>query len=254
MKPVALVTGGGRGIGLGISKALLGEGFDLAICGVRSEADVASLPELRAEGEVLYVQADVSEPAQRHQLTKAVLAEWGRVDILVNNAGVAPAERLDLTEATEASYDRVMGINLKGPHFLTQAVAKAMVGQSPGPHGFRGMIVFVSSISATIPSTSRAEYCISKAGLSMSARLWSVRLADDQIAVFELRPGIIATDMTSAVREKYDAMIAGGLMLQQRWGSPDDVGKAVAMLARGDMPYSTGQILNIDGGLTRTVL
>lgn len=254
MKPVALVTGGGRGIGLGVSKALLGEGFDLAICGVRSEADVASLPELRAEGEVLYVQADVSEPAQRRQLTKAVLAEWGRVDILVNNAGVAPAERLDLTETTEASYDRVMGINLKGPHFLTQALAKAMVGQSPGANGFRGMIVFVSSISATIPSTSRGEYCISKAGLSMSARLWSVRLADDQIAVFELRPGIIATDMTSAVREKYDAMIADGLMLQRRWGLPDDVGKAVAMLARGDMPYSTGQILNIDGGLTRTVL
>jgi len=254
MKRVALVTGGGRGIGLGVSRALLAEGFELTFCGVRAKDAVESLDALSAAGTVHYVQADVSSHDDRERLVEDVVKSCGRIDLLVNNAGVAPKERLDLLEATEESYGRVMDINLKGPYFLTQLVARQMVAQEPGDDGFRGMIVFVSSISATVPSINRGEYCISKAGIGMAAKLWSVRLADDQIPVYEVRPGITMTDMTSGVKAKYDAMIAERLLLQKRWGLPEDVGKAVAMLARGDMAYSTGQVLTIDGGLTKTVL
>ncbi len=254
MKRVALVTGGGRGIGLGISRALLAEGFELAFCGVRPEPEVASLTELRTSGTVHYFQADIGRKDDRLGLVDGVVSKYGRIDLLVNNAGVAPTERLDLLDATEESYDRVMNINLKGSHFLTQLAAKAMVAQTRGANDLRGMIVFVSSISATVPSTNRGEYCISKAGMSMAARLWSVRLADEAIVVYEVRPGVTMTDMTSRVKEKYDALISDGLLLQRRWGLPEDVGKAVAMLARGDLAYSTGQVLSIDGGLTRTVL
>jgi 3-oxoacyl-[acyl-carrier protein] reductase len=258
MSRVALVTGGGRGIGLGVSRALLGEGFSLAFCGMREASQVASLDELEKLGEVHYVQADVSSTADRERLVESVVKKYGRIDLLINNAGVAPTERLDLLEASEDSYDRVMNINLKGPYFLTQAVARVMVEQaSDGAvdvEEVRGTIVFVSSISATVPSVNRGEYCLSKAGLSMATKLWSTRLADDGILVYELRPGITETDMTSGVKEKYDALIADGLLLQKRWGTPVDIGKAVASIARGDLSYSTGQVITIDGGLTRTVL
>ena len=250
----AVVTGGGRGIGLGVSISLLEEGFSLTICGVREEGDVATLGDLRTKGRVQYVRADVSDPSDRSRLVEAVVDEYGRIDLLINNAGVAPLERFDLLETTEESYDRVMGINLKGPYFLTQAVANVMVKQPPGEIDNRGMIIFVSSISSTVPSINRGEYCLSKAGLGMATKLWATRLATEEIPVYEVRPGIILTDMTSVVKEKYDALIDEGLLLQRRWGNAGDVGRAVAMLARGDLSYSTGQVIDVDGSLTKTVL
>ena len=277
MTRVALVTGGGRGIGLGVSRVLLADGFSLAFCGMREEGRVASLPELTALGEVFYVQADVSKASDRKRLVETVVDRFGRIDILVNNAGVAPSERLDLLETTVESYDRVMNINLKGPYFLTQEVARVMVSQAPARFrgvsvatdadgdtagggiwsdrsSARGIIVFISSISATVPSVQRGEYCLSKAGLVMATKLWSTRLADDGVLVYEIRPGIIETDMTSAVKRKYDDLIDEGLLLQRRWGEPDDVGKAIVSIARGNLSYSTGQVIYVDGGLTRRVL
>lgn len=250
MNKVALITGGTRGIGYGIARALVQEGFDLALCGRREEADVQeALDVLRQEGaDVLYVSADVGLGADRAALLEAVRARFGRLDVLVNNAGVAPAERKDILECTEESFDRVLGINLRGPYFLTQAVANWMLEQ----HGndFRGCIVFVTSISATVASPNRGEYCISKAGLSMATQLWAVRLADYGIPVYEVRPGIIRTDMTRGVEARYDRLIADGLIPQGRWGLPEDVGRAVAVLARGDLAYSTGQVIMVDGGMT----
>ena len=251
---VAIVTGGGRGIGLGISRALIAEGFFLAICGVRAESEVASLGDLKSMGKVHYVRADVSDPDDRRRLVESIVDEYGRIDLLVNNAGVAPIERFDLLGTTEESYDRVMGINLKGPYFLTQAVANVMVKQPSADSANPGMIIFVSSVSSTVPSINRGEYCLSKAGLSMATKLWATRLASEGIPVYEVRPGIILTDMTSVVKEKYDALIDEGLLLQRRWGQPEDVGKAVAMLARGELAYSTGQVIDVDGSLTKTVL
>lgn len=248
-RPVALVTGGGRGIGLGISQALHAEGFDLAICGVKEEDRVSSLPELRAgEGEVLYVQADIGVRSERERVVESVRSRFGRLGLLVNNAGVAPLERRDILDATEESYDRVMGINLKGSYFLTQGVARWMIEQG------KGCIIFITSVSSTLVSTSRGEYCLSKAGLSMASKLWATRLAQHGIPVYEIRPGLIKTDMTEAVRDKYDKLIGQGLLRQARWGEPGDVGKAVAMLVRGELPYSTGQVLMVDGGLTLPTL
>jgi 3-oxoacyl-[acyl-carrier protein] reductase len=249
---VALVTGGASGIGLGISAALAADGFDLAVCGRREEDSVAgSLEHLRsAGGEVFYVSADVGSLDDHRRLVDAIEARFGRLDVLVNNAGVAPATRMDVLETTPESYDRVMGINLRGPFFLTQAVANWMVRQAGEDAAYRGAIINITSISSTVASPNRGEYCISKAGLSMMSSLWAVRLAGHGIPVFEVRPGIIRSDMTSAVQAKYDQLIEDGLMLQARWGEPEDVGKAVAMLARGDLPYSTGQVVMVDGGLT----
>ena len=252
---VALVTGGGRGIGLGISKALIAEGFNLAFCGVRPEDEVAALPALRQSGaDIEYIRADISNQADRTRLIETVQQRFGAINMLVNNAGVAPKERNDLLMATETSYDWVMDVNLRGPYFLTQAVARIMVEEAKKDTEFRGAIVFITSISSTIPSVNRGEYCLSKAALSMAAALWATRLAEYDIPVYEIRPGIIKTDMTAAVKEKYDGLIADGLLLQKRWGTPEDVGKVVAMLARGDMAYSTGQVIMVDGGITRTVL
>jgi 3-oxoacyl-[acyl-carrier protein] reductase len=250
-KPVALITGGARGIGLGCAEALAREGWDLFLCGVRPEAAAgAALSDLRSHGaEVLYVQADVGDDATPGRLVEAVSSRFGRLDLLVNNAGVAPAERKDLLEASPGSFDRVLRVNLRGPHFLTQAVARYMVRQGPRP-GAPRCIVFISSVSATVASVNRGEYCISKAGLGMASLLWATRLATEGIAVFEVRPGIIRTDMTAAVAERYDRLIEEGLTLEKRWGTPQDVGRAVAMLARGDLPYSTGQVIVVDGGLT----
>jgi NAD(P)-dependent dehydrogenase (short-subunit alcohol dehydrogenase family) len=248
---VALVTGGARGIGLGISKQLAQAGYDLALCGTRPAAEVSTLEELRREEvRVEYLQADIGSDSAREGLLPAVEKLFGTPNLLVNNAGVAPAERRDLLEATPESYDRVMGINLRGPYFLTQAVARAMVARRSADPSFRCAIVFITSVSSTAASTNRGEYCLSKAALSMAAKLWSVRLAEFGIPVYEVRPGIIASDMTSAVKEKYDAMIAGGLLLDRRWGTGEDVGKAVRMLANGDLSYSTGQVIMVDGGMT----
>ena len=251
-KRVALVTGGTRGIGLGCAQALAAEGWDLALCGVREqEAVQPALDELAAAGaEVAYVRADIAEDDAAERLLSAVRERFGRLDLLVNNAGVAPRERKDLLEATRESFDRLLRINLRGPYFLTQAAAGYLLEQKAADPGFRGCIVFITSVSATTASVNRGEYCISKAGLAMASLLYATRLAGEGIPVYEVRPGIIRTDMTAAVAAKYDQLIEGGLTLQRRWGTPEDVGRAVAMLARGDLPYSTGQVLMVDGGMS----
>lgn len=251
MRRVALVTGGARGIGFGISEALAREGFDLVVCGQR-EAEAVREPLTALEGlgvQAHYIQADVSDAAARSRLLTGTRERFGRLDVLVNNAGVAPRVRSDILETTEESFDWVLGVNLRGPFFLTQAAANWMVEQRRNDAAFAGSIIFVTSISSTVASTNRVEYCISKAGLSMAAQTWAVRLGELGIPVFEVRPGVIQTDMTSGVQEKYDRLIEDGLMLQPRWGHPSDVGKAVAMLARGDLSYSTGQVIMVDGGM-----
>ncbi|MEJ2208847.1 MAG: 3-ketoacyl-ACP reductase [Anaerolineae bacterium] len=252
VKKIVLVTGGGRGIGLGISRCLASEGCDLAICGTRPEEQVRkAMGELRARGaDVLYCQADVADRQARDRLLSEIRARFGRLHVLVNNAGVAPRVRADILEATEESYERVMRINLQGPYFLTQAVARWMIEQKGEGANFEGCIVNISSISATVASPSRGEYCISKAGVSMATRLWAVRLGEYGIPVYEVRPGVIETDMTRAVQARYDQLIDEGLLVESRWGLPEDVGRAVATLVRGDLPYATGQVLLVDGGLT----
>lgn len=251
-RKVALVTGGTRGIGLGIARSLAQEGCDLAVCGVRAEDAVApALRELEGLGAgVLYCRTDISRREARQELVAAARARFGRLDALVNNAGMAPRVRADILEASEESLEEVMRVNLQGPYFLTQAVARWMVEQKRARPGFAGCIVNISSISATVASPTRGEYCLSKAALSMATQLWAVRLAEFGIPVYEVRPGIIATDMTAAVQAKYDRLIGEGLLLQPRWGQPEDVGRAVAMLVRGDLAYSSGQVIMVDGGLT----
>ena len=249
----ALVTGGSRGIGFGIAFCLAKEGWNLVINGMRAEEDVQEpLEELRGHGvQVAYARGDIGS-AEGREAILAVARETadGALNLLVNNAGVAPKERNDLLEMSGESYDYVMGTNLRGPLFLTQAVANEMVAARKQEDSFEGTIVNVSSISATVASVSRGEYCIAKAGLSMVTELFAARLGEEGIPVYEVRPGITRTDMTAGVTEKYDKLIADGLCVQARWGTPDDVGKAVAALARGDFPYSTGQVIMIDGGLT----
>lgn len=251
LRKVALVTGGSRGIGLGISACLAQEGYDLAICGVRAEVAVTdALARLAQTGRnVLYVQSDVSSGPDRAGLLHEVMTRYGKLNVLVNNAGVAPEVRADMLVASEESYDRVMNVNLRGPYFLTQAVANWMIVQKEAP-GFEACIVNVSSISAVVASPTRGDYCLSKAGVSMATKLWAVRLGEYGIPVYEVCPGVTMTDMTSAVKEQYDGLIAEGLTIQDRWGYPEDVGKAVAMLVRGDLPYSSGQSIMVDGGLT----
>lgn len=251
-RPVALVTGGARGIGLGISTCLAREGYDLAVCGTRVESAVVDvIRTLQAHGtEACYIQADIAGDTDRRRLIDTVRDRFGRLNVLVNNAGVAPHKRLGMLEATEQSYDRVMSINLKGPYFLTQLAARWLVEQKNANSSFAGTIVTITSISSTVASPSRGEYCVSKAGLSMMTRLWALELASRGIPVYEVRPGITRTDMTAGVKEKYDRLIDEGLVPQNRWGEPDDVGRAVAMLARGELPYSTGQVIMVDGGLT----
>jgi len=252
MHRVALVTGGTRGIGLGIARALAQEGWHLALNGVREAQGVEPvLEELRAHGvEVAYFRADIRTREERDGLVSAVRAHFGRLHALVNNAGIAPPVRADILEASEESFDTVLGVNLRAPYFLTQAVARWMIEQKQASADYERCIVFVTSISATVASVNRGDYCISKAGLAMAAQLWAVRLAEFGIPVYEVRPGIIRTDMTAPVQERYDRLIEQGLTLQRRWGTPADVGKAVASLLRGDMPYSTGAVLMVDGGLT----
>jgi 3-oxoacyl-[acyl-carrier protein] reductase len=250
-KRVAAVTGGGRGIGLGISTCLVKEGFDLAICGQKEEKDVESLDGLRKLGaKVLYVRADVAEASHREAFLEAIKLTFGRLDVLVNNAGIAPKVRADILEAGEESFDELIKVNLRGPYFLTQKAAQWMIAQRKEDPSRAQSIVNITSISATVASVNRGDYCLAKAALGMSNQLWSVRLAEFGIPVYEVRPGVIKTDMTAGVTGKYDKLIADGLVPQNRWGLPEDVGKAVAMLARGDLPYSTGQVIMVDGGLT----
>ncbi len=252
MRRVALVTGGTRGIGLGIARALARDGFDLVVCGLREEAQVApALAELRAEGAAAhYVRADVGERGDRLRLVSEIRERMGRLHVLVNNAGVGPRVRADLLEAEEESFERLLRVNLQGPYFLTQSVARWMLEQRQADEGWSGAVVFVTSCSATMVSTNRGEYCVSKAGLAMASQLWAARLAEAGIPVYEVRPGIVRTDMTAGVAEKYDRLIAQGVVPQRRWGVPDDVGRVVAALARGDAPYSTGAVVAVDGGLT----
>jgi len=251
-KRVAVVTGGTRGIGLGVALALAKDGFNLCVCGLRApEAAEDSLAKLRAAGaEVLYVRADIGSKPDRAALIEAVKAHYGRLDVLVNNAGVAPEVRADILEASEESFERLMRINLQGPYFLTQAAAVWMAEQKKANAAFEGAVINVTSISAEVASVNRGDYCVSKAGLGMATKLFAARLGEYGIPVFEIRPGVIATDMTSGVTAKYDALIANGLTVEPRWGTPEDIGRAAAALARGDMPYATGTVIHVDGGLT----
>lgn len=251
MKKIALVTGGSRGIGLGIARSLAGAGFDLAINGVRDEKDVAlPLEELRQLGaNVIYCRGDVGDAGARRAIMDSVKAHFGRLNVLVNNAGVAPKERKDILEATEESFDYVLRTNLTGPYFLSQAAANWMIAQQSANADFEAAIINISSISATVVSTNRGEYCVGKAGMSMATQLFAVRLGEYRIPVYEVRPGIVATDMTAKVTEKYDKLIADGLCVLPRWGMPDDVGKTVAALATGNFPYTTGQVVMVDGGM-----
>jgi 3-oxoacyl-[acyl-carrier protein] reductase len=252
MKKVALVTGGSRGIGFGIAAELAANGFDLAINGTRSAEDVEdAIKKLKDLGsDVIYCQGNISSSTDRDGIIENVKAHYGNLHVLVNNAGVAPKQRKDVLEATEESFDDVISINLKGTYFLTQKVANWMIEQKKNDNKFSGCIINISSMSATVASVNRGEYCVSKAGLSMATQLFAVRLGEFNIPVFEVRPGVIHSDMTSGVKEKYDRLIAEGLCVQQRWGEPQDVGKAVASLAKGDFMYSTGQVIMVDGGLT----
>lgn len=252
LKRVALVTGGSRGIGLGIAQELVKEGFNVAINGVRDESAVAEvLKDLTASGaQAIYCRGDLASPPDRKAILEKVRHTFGRLNVLVNNAGIAPRERRDILEATEESFDEVIATNLKGNYFLTQQAANWMIAQKKADPDFQASIINVSSISATVASVNRGEYCISKAGISMATQLFAVRLGEFDIPVYEVRPGVISTDMTSGVKGKYDKMIEEGLCVTRRWGYPEDVGKAVRALASGTFPYSTGQVIMVDGGLT----
>lgn len=234
MRPVALVTGASRGIGRAIAIELSPTHQVLAT--YRGRKDAAE--SLRAETGCDIFPCDLASADDR----RALLDHCGRIDLLVNNAGMAPRERRDLLDTTEESFDELINVNLKGPHFLTQQVARAMIGQGSG------RIVFITSISAYTASVNRGEYCISKAGLSMSVALWAARLASNNIGVFEIRPGIIRTDMISAVEDVYEKRIADGLLPQRRVGEGSDVARVVRTIAEGSLDYSTGQVINVDGG------
>ncbi len=252
MMKAALVTGGTRGIGQGIARCLAREGFDLALNGIREEAAAAdALEELRhLGGRVIYCRGDVSRAADCRAVVEKVRGCYGRLHVLVNNAGVAPRERVDVLDTTEESFGRVIAVNLKGAFFLSQMAARWMLEQKEADPGFSGCIINIGSVSAVTASVNRAEYCVAKAGLGMVTKLFAARLGASGIPVYEIRPGIIKTDMTAGAAGKYDQLIAGGLCVQPRWGMPEDVGRAAAALARGDFPYSTGQVIRVDGGLT----
>lgn len=244
---IALVTGGTRGIGLGIARALAAEGWSLLLTGLRPLDEVRTVvDELGAD----YIAADMADASARGRLVETIRSRYGAVDALVNNAGRAPRRRLDLIEATEESFEEVLRTNLQGPYFLTQALARAMLERRAQDAAFAPSIVFITSVSAEMASPNRGEYCVSKAGLAMAVQLFAARLAPHGIPVFEVRPGIIATDMTAGVKEMYDRRIADGLVPEARWGQPEDVGRVVAALLRGDLPYATGSVIRVDGGLS----
>jgi len=256
-RPAAIVTGASRGIGKGIAKELASLGYDLVVNHFDFTADgkpdeskaVQTQKEIKALGAACEIlRGDISSAADRQSLVDLARSKFGRCDMLGNNAGVAPSKRMDILEATEQSFDRVLGINLKGPYFLTQLVANWMIEQKKANPQRAFRIVNTSSISAYTSSPARGEYCVSKAGVSMMTTLYADRLAEYGIGVFEIRPGIIATDMTSVVKDKYDKMIAEGLTPIKRWGQPEDIARAVGAIAEGRLDFSTGQVINVDGG------
>jgi NAD(P)-dependent dehydrogenase (short-subunit alcohol dehydrogenase family) len=259
MNPTALITGASRGIGRGIALTLAKAAtHDLVInyAGNESAANECRALCLEAGGGRIRVeicQGDISLAADRVRILEFVASTFGRLDLLVNNAGVAPNVRADLLEAGEESFDRLISINLKGPYFLTQAAARWMLETDPHPD-FPRAVVNVTSISAYTASVNRGDYCIAKAGLAMMTKLFAVRLAGSHIGVFEIRPGVIETDMTGPVKEKYDKLFAEGLTPINRWGRPDDIGRAVTAIASGAFPYSTGEVINVDGGFHLRVL
>lgn len=251
MSQVALVTGGSRGIGLGIAKALAAKGYDIAINGIRKESELTeTLNDLRFFGtEIQYYPCDIADIKAHKVMIDKIHDELGPINILVNNAGVAPKVRADILEATEESYDFVMNANVKGAYFLSQVVAKNMIeNKNIDPH-FEAKIINITSISSNTASVNRGDYCVSKAAASMISQLYAVRLAEFNIPVYEIRPGIIKTDMTEGVTEKYDDLISKGLTLQKRWGMPDDIGNVVKSIVSNDFEYATGQIFTIDGGM-----
>jgi len=252
-RPVSLVTGAGRGIGRGVAIELakLGHAVVINYAGNANAAEECLRLVREAGGDGITARADVSVSADRERLVEETLEAYGRIDLLVNNAGVAPSVRADLLEASEESFDRLININLKGPYFLTQLVARRMIEQAQrGDVNAFGLprIVTITSVSAYAASINRGDYCVAKAGLAMMTALYAARLAEYGVNVYEVRPGVIATDMTEGVKEKYDRMIEQGAWPIRRWGQPEDVGRAVAAIARGDFPYSTGEVINIDGG------
>ncbi|MBN2413830.1 3-ketoacyl-ACP reductase [candidate division KSB1 bacterium] len=249
-KPTALITGAGRGIGRGIAEKLAELNYNIVIDDIFSENDIAeTLESIKAKGaDVLYVQADISKSDDRKKLVKAVKNKFNHLDVLVNNAGVAPKVRMDILEATEESFDRVLNINLKGPYFLTQLVANWMIEQKKEDPDRDFKIINTASMSSYVSSPARGEYCVSKAGVSMMTKLYADRLSEFGILVYEIRPGIIYSDMTSVVKEKYDKLIEDGLLPIKRWGYPEDIARAVAGIVLGYFPYSTGEVINVDGG------
>jgi len=250
-RPVALVTGASRGIGRGIAGEVAAAGWSSVInyCGnekaAKESAESCRARAVHAEQSFITVQADISKAADRERLVETAWNHSGGIDALVNNAGIAPSQRADILEATEASFDEIITTNLGGPYFLTQLVARRMLAKR-AEH--RRSIVFITSVSAETASVNRGDYCLSKAGLAMAVKLWAARLASEDIGVYEVRPGIMATDMTAGVKEKYDALIAEGLVPQQRWGTAADVGRSVRSLLEGDWAYSTGSVIHVDGG------
>jgi 3-oxoacyl-[acyl-carrier protein] reductase len=255
-RKVALVTGASRGIGRAIAIELARVNYDVMInyATNQSAAEEASAAVIAASPDrqirVETCRANIADPGDRDRLVGESRARFGRLDLLVNNAGIAPAKRVDLLEATAESFDHVVGTNLKGPYFLTQAVARWMIEQrsSGAVDGYNPAIVNITSISAYAASPERGDYCISKAGLSMMTKLYATRLASEGIRVYEIRPGVISTDMTSTVKEKYDRLIDADLTPIKRWGTPEDVGRAVAAIATDLLPFSTGEVINVDGG------
>ncbi|BET68727.1 3-ketoacyl-ACP reductase [Opitutales bacterium ASA1] len=247
----ALVTGASRGIGRGIALELARAGCRVAInYAGNAEAAAEALGLVReAGGDGFTVQGDVAVAADRERMVAETVAQFGRIDLLVNNAGVAPKVRADLLESGEESFDRLYAINLKGPFFLSQLVARKMLEQAPDAGGMRGRIVNITSISVYTASINRGDYCMVKAGLAMMTKLFADRLGNDGINVYEIRPGVIATDMTSGVKEKYDKLILEqGITPIRRWGKPDDIGRAVRAIAEDRFPFSTGAVFDVDGG------
>ena len=244
MKKTVIITGGAGGIGFGTALQLAADGFNVVIFDIKDESTVSEkLTQLSAAGsDTMYFCGNIANVDDCYTFVEKVIAKYRKIDVLVNNSGVAPKVRADILETTEESIDFVFGVNIKGTFFMTQAVARRMMVQNDG------IIVNISSISAYTSSISRPEYCMSKSAISMMTVLFADRLAAHGIRVYEVRPGVIRTDMTAPVTEKYDRMIADGVFPIDRWGYPEDVAKAVAAFANGTFPYSTGEIINVDGG------
>lgn len=251
-KPVAVITGASRGIGRAVTIALAAEGFDIVAIArsIDSEGMETLGPLVESHGAAFFpIGLDISCQDCHEEVVANILERYGRIDFLVNNAGVAPLQRTDILELSEESWDRVMNINLKGPVFFAQKIAREMIWMRQQINEYKPAIVFISSVSAVMSSTNRGEYCISKAGLTMASIIFADRLSREGILVYEVRPGIIQTDMTARVKEKYDKLIAEGGIPQKRWGFPEDIGKAVASLARGDWNFSAGAVFEVSGGL-----